>query len=163
MEDGAFGAQLMAALFFVVVGGRLLRLSQRTGEAPERLLGLYFAFTGLSYLGWVLPYVASLGSWLQVSDVGSWTVYCIGVVPYLVFIRIVFRNDARWAKGLVAVCVVALFVSTAVLASDGELYTGIENPLFWVQWLGYTLPCVWMTSESLLSHRIAVWVAVTQR
>lgn len=59
VEEGASASQLFAAVFFMLAGARRLRLSQRTGEAPERLLGLYFALTGVLYLGWVLPFVVA--------------------------------------------------------------------------------------------------------
>ena len=91
MEEGAYAAQLLAALFFLIAGERLIRLSRRTGEAPERLLGLYFTSTAVAYVGWVLPVVVALGSMAEASDFAGWIIYSVGVVPYLIFIRIVFR------------------------------------------------------------------------
>ena len=156
MEEGAYAAQLLAALFFGIAGGRLIRLSRRTGEAPERLLGLYFALTGAAYLGWVLPLVVVLGPMAETADFAAWVVYSIGVVPYLIFTRIVFRPESRWPHWVVIGCVVALAVSATILGLRGQRYPGIDNPLFWIQWLGYTVPCVWMTFEAALCRRNAV-------
>jgi hypothetical protein len=156
MQEGSYAAQLFAALFFMIAGGRLVRLSQRTGEAPERLLGLYFALTGVAYLGWVLPYVVALGPLEMAADFGAWIIYSIGVVPYLIFTRIVFRKDAHWALWLALACAGALAVSTTMLILQGDEYPGLDNPYYWAQWLGYTVPCAWMTTEASLCHRIAV-------
>jgi hypothetical protein len=154
MDEGAYAAQLLAGVLFVVAGGRLIRLSRRTGEAPERLLGLYFALTGAAYLGWVMPVVAQ-GPIGEAADFAAWIVYCVGVVPYLMFSRSVFRPDSRWAQWLIIGCVAALVVSTSVLTLNGDRYPGLDNPFFWVQWLGYTLPCLWMALESFLCRRSA--------
>ena len=156
MEEGAYAAQLLAALLFVIAGERLIRLSRRTGEAPERLLGLYFALTGAAYLGWVLPLVVALGPMAEPSDFAAWVIYSIGVVPYLMFIRIVFRPESRWAQWVVIGCVAALGVSATVFTLNGDRYPGLDNPFFWLQWLGYTVPCVWVTLEAVLCRRSAV-------
>lgn len=155
MEQGAYVAQLFAALFFLGVGGRLIRLSRRTGEAPEKLLGLYFALSGLAYLGWVLPSIATLRVSLESVDFAAWIIYSIGVVPFLIFTRSVFRPDAVWATWIVYACIAALGVGTFVLILQGEMYPGLDNPIFWVQWIGYTAPCAWMTAEAMGAHRVA--------
>jgi hypothetical protein len=155
MEEGAYAAQLVAAVFFVIAGERLIRLSRHSGEAPERLLGLYFAFTGAAYLGWVMPAVVAVGPMAEAMDFIAWAVYSIGVVPYLLFIRIVFRPGRRWSQRFVIGCIAALALSASVLALNGEQYPGLGNPFFWIQWLGYTAPCVWVTVEAALCHRSA--------
>ena len=156
MEEGAYAAQLFAALLFLIAGGRLIRLSLRTHEAPERLLGLYFSLTGISYVGWVLPVIAPLESWAGASDFTAWIVYSVGVVPYLIFSRIVFRPHALWANAIVIGCVSALALSAAVLTMSNNRYPEISDPYFWIQWFGYTVPCVWMTVEAALCRRNAM-------
>ena len=156
MEEGAYASQLMAGLFFLIAGARLIQLSRRTGEAPERLLGLYFVSTGAAYLGWVLPFVVALGPMAETADLAAWVVYSIGVVPYLIFNRIVFRPKSRWPHWVVIGCVAALALSATVLTLNGDRYPGLDNPFFWIQWLGYTVPCVWMTLEAGLCRRSAM-------
>jgi hypothetical protein len=148
MEESAYAAQLLAGLVFLVAGTRLIRLSVRTGEAPERLLGLYFALTGFAYLAWVLPSVVALGPMANASDIVAWTAYSIGVVPCLMFTRIVFRPTSRWPQWLIVGCVAALVLSTSVLTLNGNRNPGLDNPFFWIQWLGYTVPCAWVTLEA---------------
>jgi hypothetical protein len=155
MEQGAYAAQLFAAVSYLVVGARLIRLSQRTGETPERLLGVYFALSGVAYLGWVAPNALSTGTLVEVADFGAWITYSIGVVPYLIFVRSVFRPGAGWAAGIVYACSVALLVSGCVLIAQGERYPGLDNPFYWVQWIGYTTPCAWMALEAAIAHRVA--------
>jgi hypothetical protein len=154
MDEGAYAAQLLAGLLFVIAGERLIRLSRRTGESPERLLGLYFALTGAAYLGWVMPLVTR-GPMAEAADFAAWAVYSVGVVPYLMFTRIVFRPQSRWARWIIIACVAALALSASVLTLKGDRYPGLDNPFFWVQWLGYTVPCVWMALEAFLCRRSA--------
>jgi hypothetical protein len=156
MEQGAYLAQLLAGLLFAIAGGRLIQLSRRTGEAPERLLGLYFALTGVAYLCWILPNVVAVGPLAEPSDFAAWIVYSTGVVPFLIFNRIVFRPESRWAHWIVIGCVVGLALSAAVLTLSGDRYPGLDNPFFWTQWLGYTVPCAWLTLEAALCRRSAV-------
>lgn len=155
MEEGAYAAQLLAAVLFAIAGARLIKLSLRTGEAPERLLGIYFGLTGVAYLGWTLPFFSSLGPMADVSDFSAWVIYSIGVVPYLIFTRVVFRPQSLWAHGIVIGCVGALAVSATILTLSGDRFPGLRNPLYWVQWLGYTVPCVWITAEAMLCRRDA--------
>jgi hypothetical protein len=50
MEENAYIGGAIAGLFYLIAGIRLFRLSLRTGEAPERLLGVTFLVWSLSYL-----------------------------------------------------------------------------------------------------------------
>jgi len=156
MEQGAYAVEFLAGLFFMIAGARLIRLSRRTGEAPERLLGISFALTGVAYVGWTLPYVVAMGPMAEPSDFAAWIVYSIGCVPYLLFVRVVFRPGPGWPQWLVIVSVAALALSATVLTLSGDRYPGLANPFFWIQWLGYTAPCVWLTIEAVLCRRNAV-------
>ncbi len=55
MEESAYIGGVIAGLFYLVAGIRLVRLSLRTHEAPERLLGATLLLWSLSYLFWQLP------------------------------------------------------------------------------------------------------------
>jgi len=57
VEEQAYIGELIAALVYLYVGTRLLRLSSRTGEVPERLLGVMFLVTGASFLLYDLPII----------------------------------------------------------------------------------------------------------
>jgi hypothetical protein len=155
MEESAYAAQLVAALFFVVAGERLIRLSWRTGESPERLLGLYFAFTGVAYIGWVVPYMLPMGAMGEPIDFAAWGLYSIGVVPFLLFIRSVFRPASVWSLWGMVGCIAALATGAVVLTWTGQRYPGLGNVFFWIQWLGYTAPCLWLTVEAALCRRTA--------
>jgi hypothetical protein len=49
MEDSSYLMQLLAAFFYTAASVALFRLSSRTGQRPERLLGFAPLFYGLSY------------------------------------------------------------------------------------------------------------------
>jgi hypothetical protein len=52
--------------------------------------------------------------------------------------------------------VIALALSATVLTLNGDRYPALDNPFYWIQWLGYTVPCAWVTLEAALCRRIAV-------
>jgi hypothetical protein len=64
----------------------------------------------------------------------------------------VFRPERNWSRGLVGFSVVALFAGLAMCIVWGQDYYRVENPWFWSLWLGYTIPCVWMSIEAFLGY-----------
>ena len=50
MEESAYIGGVVAGIGFLIAGVRLYRLSVRTSEASERLLGVAFLVWSLSYL-----------------------------------------------------------------------------------------------------------------
>ena len=150
MFRGVF--QLLAAAFFLIVGTRLLLLSRRTGEAPEKLLGCYFVATGPAYVGWVMPMIYPLDALTDPVDLASWALYDIGVIPLVLFARVVFRPNAAWANWLAGSCTLLLFAAMTVWIIQAHGYYTIESPWFWCQWLGYTIPCLWVSIEAFLCY-----------
>jgi hypothetical protein len=152
MEEYAYLASIFASAVYLVASVRLLRLSQRTGERAELLLGFYFGLSSAYYLAYNLPALFGLDSW---STSAEWTIewlYVLGVFPYLLFIRSVFRPENSWAGVLVGVCSIFLLAGTVLGALDGRGVYSLDNPWFLTQWVGYTVPCVWMCVEALLSR-----------
>jgi hypothetical protein len=152
MEEYAYLASIVASAFYLVAGVRLLRLSRRTGEQPELLLGSYFGLSGVYYFAYNLPSLFGFESWTPSAE---WTIewiYVLGVVPFVFFIRSAFRREDAWAVVLVGMCLVLLLVGTVMGALDGRGTYSLENPWFVTQWVGYTTPCVWMCWEALLSR-----------
>ena len=158
---GAYTFELVAVAFFLIVGVRLLQLSRRTGETPEKLLGVHFFCSGLAYFGWAIPAVFQLDpSASQINfifwfDLVPWALYAIGMVPFLIFTRVVFRPDAAWAKWMVGTCTLLLFSGTTMWFVQGIDYYVIESPWYWCYWLGYTIPYVWVTIEAFHAHSTA--------
>ncbi len=152
MEGSAYLLEIIAALAYLVVGGRLLDRARRTGEAPERLLGLYFAFTGVSYLLYELPLFLELPAIVTPMFFAGRVVYALGIVPLALFMRRVFHPGDTWARWLVWACALCLFAGLlfSALAGDLEGMT-LSNGWFWVEWIGYTAPFGWVAIDSLLS------------
>jgi hypothetical protein len=152
-EDGCL-TSIIASVFYLIAGVRLLRLSQRTREQPELLLGLYFALSGVYYLGFNLPGLLGDGvpAWIGVAV--EW-IYVFGVFPYLLFTRSVFRPRDAWGAGVVGVCSALLLAGTLMLTIDGSVEYSLDNPWFLAQWVGYTTPCAWMCWEAMLYRRSA--------
>jgi len=153
MEGHAYFGELLTAAFYIVAGSRLLRLAARTGELPERLLGVMFLFTGVSYLVYDLPIlIDSEALWTPLNFAGR-VLYLPAPVIVAVFTRRVFRPESRWAAWLVRGCAALLVVGVtgSALRGDWEGFS-IHNPWFWPEWVGYTVPFGWACVESLLQH-----------
>jgi hypothetical protein len=153
MEDHAYIGELLAAVVYLIAGARLLRLAQRTREAPERLLGVAFALIGTSYLLYTTPIIFGLESlWTPLTFAGRIT-FAVGVVPVALFTRTVFRRGESWATGLVCGCAVLLFVGItfSLLGGDAEGMT-LSSWWFWLEWLGYTVPPAWISVEAFLAY-----------
>jgi hypothetical protein len=149
MEENAYIASIIAGAFYLIASLRLLRLNRRTGERPELLLGLYFGLSGAYYLGYNMPNLLGFDSWPPAINLAIEWIYTLGVLPYLFFIRAVFRPGCAWAGALVGLCSIFLLAGTLI---GGESFS-LDNPWFLVQWVGYTTPCVWLCWEALLSQR----------
>ena len=155
---GAYIWQLVAVVSFLIVGARLLRLSRRTREAPEKLLGLYFFASGLAFLGWTISTIFDFeGMEAQIDpviwfDLVPWAVYGIGMVPLMLFTRVVFRPGEAWAKWMIGACTLLLFSATTMWFVQRPDYYSINNPWYWCEWLGYTIPYCWVTIEAFVSY-----------
>jgi hypothetical protein len=149
MEENAYITSIIAGAVYLIASLRLLRLNRRTGERPELLLGLYFGLSGAYYVGFNLPNLFGFDSWPPAVDLAVEWIYALGVLPYLFFIRTVFRPDRAWAGALVGFCLIFLLAGTVMASASFS----IDDPWFLVQWVGYTTPCAWLCWEALLSRR----------
>jgi hypothetical protein len=156
MEESAYIISIAAGAFYVIASLRLIRLSRRNGERPELLLGLYFALSGLYYLGYNLPSLLGIDSWAAPIEITIEWIYVVGVLPYLFFIRSVFRPDDAWAGRVVVVTSVFLLLGMLMQTARGRMDFGFDDPWFLTEWVGYTIPCVWMCLEATRYRRSAM-------
>ena len=104
MQESAYIASIIAGAFYLLASLRLLRLSRQTGERPELLLGFYFGLSGVYYFGYNLPSLFGFDPWSSAVDWGIEWIYSLGVFPFLLFIRSVFRAEEAWAGVLAGIC-----------------------------------------------------------
>lgn len=149
MFDGAWVGQLIAGVFYLIIGIQLARLASRTGERPERLLSTMFFFTSISYILYLIP--------LIVPNEVLWTPFNFaGRVSYLpapilvaLFTRDVFRSGSRLSDFIVYATAVLLVVGVGGSAMIGDwVGFNLENPFFWLEWTGYTIPFAWAGLEA---------------
>jgi hypothetical protein len=152
MEEHAYLTSIAAGAFYLIASLRLIRLNQRTRERPELLLGIYFGLSGAYYITYNLQSLFGLDPWSPTAEwIIEW-IYVLGVLPYLFFIRTVFRPEGVWAGAFVGICSALLLFGTVLGGLDEHTIFSFENPWFLPQWAGYTLPCTWMSGEALLSR-----------
>jgi len=156
---------LLGTLAFVlvslVIGVRLVRLSQRTGERPELLLGL--GILGTAVLGYGLQIASVIvrggpqGTNVTPLAVGLTLVGKLlhdgGLTLVLYFVLSVFRRGDRRAQALFAGACVVLWTGTIGLGVTTGYRDIFERNFFW--WLEYaviwTYP-LWGAFESFRYH-----------
>lgn len=154
MLDGAWIGEAIAGIIYLIIGWRLLRLSSRTGERPERLLSLMFFFSGASYLLYIVPMVITIDAlWTPFNFAGR-AIYIPAPILLAMFTRDVFRRDSRFSTCMVYVTAVLLVVGVGVssMLGDWEGFS-IESPFFRLEWVGYTIPFAWAGLEAFAQYR----------
>jgi len=155
MEEISYIVAILTGAFYLIASQRLLRLSWRTGQRPELWLGITFAGTGQWFVIYNLPYFFGLVELpTQIENWVEWT-YALGVIPYLLFIRVVFRPKSSWAAALTGVAALFLLAGAGLAGLHGQFLNDVNSPAYVLEFIGYTIPCVWMSIESYLSHASA--------
>jgi len=155
MNLGAYLVGIAAGGFYLLAGIRLWRLSRRTHERPELLLAIFFVACGQWYLlfnGLGLIGVDPLPS--LVNQAVEWA-YAIGVIAYVIFLRSVFRPKAAWGRYLAWLSCALILAGCAGSTLRGGFSNTLYDPAFQIEWVGYTIPCVWMFVEGLAAHSAA--------
>ncbi len=143
------------AVFALVIGMRLLAMSRRTGEVPERLLGLGLQLTatwGYGILIFSMLARNALGVpehpvGVAISALG-WVAHHAGVACMLLFIRRVFRPDAAWAVALSVAMMVLLLGGFAGYVWSGDLVHATPGVWYWISFATTGSYPIWMSLES---------------
>jgi len=155
MEAITYIISIGAAAFYLLASYRLLKLSRETRERPELWLGTYFAATGQWYLIYNAPYFFGYEELPALLDHGIEWIYAIGVVAYLLFVRCTFRPRSGWALALVILAAVCTLSGATASSLRGTFSNTINDPAYGIEWIGYTIPSIWMCAEGLASHGAA--------
>jgi hypothetical protein len=153
MDEPVYLFDCLAGILYLAVGIRLLALYAHTTQKPELLLGTNYLLFGASFLLYELPAIAGEGFDSEWCAFAARVTYAVGVVPLLLFVSGVFRPGARWARWLVWGDLAVLFGGILIsgLSGDVEGYS-LGNPWFWFEWVGYTVPFVWIVAEARGAH-----------
>jgi hypothetical protein len=154
VEDSAFLLELLAGVFFIAASVPLLRLSGRTREAPERVLGVTFLLYGASYLFYELPFALTNEALLLSFSFTGRLLYDISVLATALFIKLVFHRGKAWADQLLWFTAALLVTGIAVsgLYGDWEGMAPLSNPGFWPEWTGQMIPFVWVTAAGFTQY-----------
>ncbi len=156
MDDNSVLTGLLAGVILFIVGIRLLRIASLTKGRPERLLGIYLGLTGVSYFFYQIPLLMRLDAVTPYTDLTGRLIYGVAVYFILAFTRTVFRGRVAWSRWLVRALMVLLVlgIGGSTLLGDFRGFS-LTDPWFWLEWLGYTLATIWVSTEALLAHRNA--------
>jgi branched-subunit amino acid transport protein len=156
MEGNAYLGELSAGVIYLLAGARLVLLSIRTAETPERFLGGSFILIGISGILYSLPDIQFFSAVETPIYFAARVVYLPGCMLIALFTERVFRPDCRWAKWLVRTltAMVVTGVGGSVANGDWEGFS-LGNGWFWFEWAGYTLPSGWAAMEAFREDRQA--------
>jgi len=154
MESNVYIFDLVTAFIYLAVAIRLFALSRYTRGRPEYLLALNYGCTSVSYVLYEMPDIFQQDLiWVLVA---ARFIYSAGIVPLLLFTRDVFRDESRWANAIVQTTALSLFSGVFFSMLDGDLEgLNVGSVWFWFDWLGYTVPYVWITAEALIAYSAA--------
>lgn len=156
MEEQAYIGELISALIYLYAGMRLLRLSSRTGEVPERLLAAMFLIVGTSLLLYDIPIMLDNESIWTAFNLAGRVTYLPAQVLLAVFTRQVFRPEGAWGTWMVYGCAILMAVGVGGSVWSGDLEGfSIGSHWFWLEWIGYSIPYAWAGAEALAHYRRA--------
>jgi len=122
-----------------------------------RIIGATFLLWGLSYLLYNLPFAISTQMLVPPLFFMGRVAYDLGALAIAVFTCRVFRAGAGWARAVLALMLLSILIGLVSSAALGD-WEGTDvrgNPWFWAEWLGITVPPVWMGVEGLLEYASA--------
>ena len=140
-----------------VIGIRLVLLSRRNQARPELYVGLSVIFGGVLGASLEAGAIAVLrqtpGASIGASLVAGKLFGLVGLLMQGLFIRMVFRPDARWATGLVAAILLLPITALLGFLSSGTFSSGVISPgWFGVELVGRLAGSVWMVFEAVRYH-----------
>jgi hypothetical protein len=152
--ESAYFLELLSGFFYLAVAIPLLRLSARSGESPERVLGITFLLIGISYLFYEIPFALESEALLVPFSIVGRVFYDASIVTLTLFTKQVFHRDQGWANWLFGSVVALLVIGCAVSAlyGDWEGLAALSNPGFWLEWLGQIIPCAWVGFAGLSQY-----------
>jgi hypothetical protein len=154
MDENAFCGGVVAGLACLIAGVRLIRLSCRSLNPPEFLLGLSFLLWGLAYACWQIP-IATAGQPLTQPLFFAGRVFtCAATIFFASFVWTEFRNEVRWAKYLVFAIAFGMFAGVAgsIAVGDWEGIRPLSNPWWWADWAAAFVALSWVGVEGFINY-----------
>jgi len=156
MDANAYIGEVIAGFVYFFVGVRLYLLSRRTRQLPETLIAASFLLWVVAYAFYDISYAFVESEELipAVCSYGSLIALALGNVVFTLFIRTVFRPDARWALWLVVAVAVSNLVGVVGMGSTGdwEGTNPLANPWYWLECVGSFVACTWMGIEGFAQY-----------
>jgi len=154
MEENAYLGGVVAGVVYFAAAVRLIRLSWRSQKSPELMLGLALFLWGFSYVCWQIPIATAHQPLTQPLFFMGRIFTHAGTIFFALFVRIVFRNQSRWAKTLVYAIALSLFVGVvgSIGEGDWEGIRPISNAWWWLDWSGGTVAMIWISLEGFIEY-----------
>jgi len=154
MDENGFIGGVMAGIVYLVVAVRLIRLSCRTRESAELILGWSFLLWGLSYACWQIPIATANQPLTQPLFFAGRVLTNAGNISFAYFVWIAFRSRSRWARALV--CAIAFGqiagVAGSIAVGDWEGLQPTTNPWWFLDWGSGVVVMVWVGIEGFIEY-----------
>jgi len=154
MDDNAFLGGVIAGIVYLFAGVSLIRLSWRTQESPELMLGMSFLLWGLSYVCWQIPIATANQPLTQPLFFAGRILTNAGTIFFAHFVWNAFRNQSLWAKYLVDAIAFGLIAGIAgsIYVGDWEGVQPISNPWWFLDWGSNLVATTWVGVEGLIEY-----------
>jgi hypothetical protein len=147
---GAFIAELIAGILYLLIAVPLLMRARRTRGVPERFLGSYCLMIGVSYILYEIPTALDTGSLAVPLTFLGRLVFDAAVIVVALFNRRFFHGVGGaapiWATALLVVSGLAL----SAVHGDWDGYAPLRNAGFWLEWSGQLIPFAWLGAEAVV-------------
>jgi hypothetical protein len=154
MDDNGFIGGVIAGFVYLVVGARLIRLSWRTQQSPELVLGWSFLLWGLSYACWQIPIATANQPLTQPLFFAGRAFTNAGMISFAYFVWIGFRSDSKWARALVYAIALGQIAGMAgsIAVGDWEGLQPSTNPWWFLDWGSGVFVMLWVGIEGFIEY-----------
>ncbi|MCH7644791.1 MAG: hypothetical protein IH974_08135 [Myxococcales bacterium] len=147
----------LAGISYIGVGIYLLQTTSRENGGPSFWLGLAFLCNGFSFGFAEISFVANVDQFLEPLTFIARICSAACSISIALFAWRVFRSHTRWGGLAVgsAAAVIAAGLTISALEGDWEGYSPLSYKGFWLEWVGCTVPFVWLSIESFVEYLVS--------
>lgn len=146
--QGAYIAELIAGILYLVFAAPLIARARRSRGVPERFLGPFCLILGVSYVLYEIPAGIETGSLAVPLTFAGRLLFDASVIVVALFNRRFFHGIGGTALVWATVLLVLSGLVLSVLHGDWDGYAPLGSAGFWLEWSGQLVPFAWLGVEA---------------